>query len=98
MFFAEVSLPTKDMTKISTMHYDVFLKQLAQSLHINIQTLHQAFADAEIAINDYLNASTIRILKEKFDTYLLYHAIDVFGIGYMTVTNTVHPTKITNAA
>jgi len=35
-------------------------------------------------------------LKQKFDIYLLYNAIDVFGIGYQKVTNTLHPTKLTN--
>lgn len=94
--FEEISIQDNEITKISTMNYDDFIKQLSQSLNINIKTLHGAFIDTGININEYLNISTIRTLKQKFDIYLLYNAIDVFGIGYQTVTNTIHPTKLTN--
>ncbi|HNZ67661.1 MAG TPA: type III restriction-modification system endonuclease, partial [Planctomycetota bacterium] len=94
--FEEISIQDNEITKISTMKYDDFIKQLSQSLNINIKTLHNAFIKANININDYLNVSTIRTLKQKFDIYLLYNAIDVFGIGYQKVTNTLHPTKLTN--
>jgi len=94
--FEEISIQDNEITKISTMNYDDFIKQLSQSLNINIKTLHNAFIKANININDYLNVSTIRTLKQKFDIYLLYNAIDVFGIGYQKVTNTLHPTKLTN--
>lgn len=94
--FEEISIQDNEITKISTMKYDDFIKQLSQSLNINIKTLHNAFIKANININDYLNVSTIRTLKQKFDMYLLYNAIDVFGIEYQKVTNTLHPTKLTN--
>ncbi len=94
--FEEISIQDNEIIKISTMNYDDFIKQLSQSLNINIKTLHNAFIKANININDYLNVSTIRTLKQKFDIYLLYNAIDVFGIGYQKVTNTLHPTKLTN--
>jgi type III restriction enzyme len=95
--FEQISIQENEITKFSTMNYDDFLGQLSQNLTINIKTLHRAFIDAKIKINDYLNVSTMRILKQKFDMYLLYNAIDVFGIEYQKVTNTLHPTKITNA-
>ncbi len=95
--FEEISVQDNEITKISTMNYDDFIKQLSQSLNINIKTLHGAFIDTDININDFLNASTIRTLKQKFDMYLLYNAIDVFGIGYQKVTNTLHPTKLTSS-
>jgi len=95
--FEEISLQENEITKISTMKYDNFIKQLSQSLNINIKTLHGAFIDVGININDYLNASTVRTFKQKFDMYLLYNAIDVFGIGYQKVTNTLHPTKLTSS-
>ena len=95
--FEEISIQENEITKISTMQYDDFIKQLSQNLNINIKTLHSAFIDTEININDYLNVSTIRTLKQKFDMYLLYNAIDVFGIGYQKVTNTLHPTKLTSS-
>ena len=94
--FEEISIQDNEITKISTMNYDDFIKQLSQSLNINIKTLHNALIKANININDYLNVSTIRTLKQKFDIYLLYNAIDVFGIGYQKVTNTLHPTKLTD--
>ena len=95
--FEEISLQEDEITKISTMKYDDFLKQLSHSLTINIKTVHKAFIESQININEYLNISTIRILKQKFDTYLFYRAIDVFGIEYQKVTHTVHPTKLTNS-
>jgi type III restriction enzyme len=95
--FEEISIQENEITKISNINYNNFIKQLSQSLNINIKTIHRSFIDAGININDYLNFSTIRTLRQKFDMYLLYNAIDVFGIGYQTVTNTLHPTKLTNS-
>jgi type III restriction enzyme len=92
----EISIQDNEITKISTMNYDDFLKQLSNSLNINIKTLNQSFVESGININDYLNVSTIRTIKQKFDNYLMYKAMDVFEIGYQKVTNTLHPTKFTN--
>ncbi len=78
------------------MNYDEFLKQLSKILHINIKTLHKCFVDSKIEINRYLNQSTIRLFKQKFDNYLMYNVINQFGIEYQKVTNSIHPTKITN--
>ena len=94
--FEEILIQTNEISKISTMEYDDFLKQLSQSLAINIKTLHKAFIDAKININNFLNVSTMRILKQKFDMYLLYNAMGKFEIEYQKVVNTIHPTKITD--
>lgn len=81
---------------ISTMKYSDFIKELSQNLHINIKTLHQSIIDSGVAINTFLNTTTIRIIKEKFDHFLMAHAIDKFSIGYKKVSNTIHPTKLTD--
>jgi type III restriction enzyme len=92
----EIIIQDNDMIKISTMNYDDFLKQLAIMLNINIKTTHKSFIESDIDVNQFLNVSTIRLIKKKFDNYLMYNAIDKFGIEYLKVTNTIHPTKLTN--
>ena len=85
-----------EITPISTMKYSRFLKELAKSLNINIKTLHRSFIDANIGINKFLNIATVRIIKQKFENYLMYNAIDKFGIEYQKVSNEIHPTKFTD--
>ncbi len=63
---------------------------------INIKTLHQSFLQSEIDINKYLNITTVRIIKQKFENYLMFNAIDKFGIEYQKVSNEIHPTKLTD--
>ena len=85
-----------DIVPISTMKYSVFLKELTRILNINIKTLHQSFIASDIDINRFLNAATIRIIKQKFENYLMLNAIDKFGIEYQKVSNEIHPTKFTD--
>ena len=92
----EISVLDDELKPISTMKYSDFLKELSKSLNINLKTLHQSFIDSEIDINQYLNISTIRIIKGNFDNYLMYNAIDKFSIEYKKVSNSIHPTKITD--
>ncbi len=92
----ETSITDNETIPLVTMNYDEFLKQLSKILHINIKTLHKCFVDSKIEINRYLNQSTIRLFKQKFDNYLMYNVINQFGIEYQKVTNSIHPTKITN--
>ncbi len=92
----ETSISDSDLTAMVTMPYDKFLKQLAKALHINMKTLHNAFVDLHIPINQYLNQTTIRSFKQKFNNYLMHQAINDFGIAYQQVTNAIHPTKLTN--
>jgi type III restriction enzyme len=81
---------------MTTMTYSTFLKELAKSLNINLKTIHESFKASEVNVNRYLNAFTIRILKQKFEEYLLYNAIDKFGIEYKKITSSIHPTSLTN--
>jgi len=81
---------------VATMKYGKFLKELSRQLNINLKTLHQAFVEAKIDINKYLNLATIRIIKQKFNDYLMLNAFDKFTIEYRKVSNTVHPTKFTS--
>jgi type III restriction enzyme len=78
------------------MKYDVFLLELSKTISVNLKTLHQCFIDSKIEINDYLNISTIRVVKQNFDNYLMYKAFSKFQIEYQSVSSSIHPTKITD--
>jgi len=92
----EIAIYGNDVKTISTMQYDEFLKQLSEVLNINLKTLHQCFVKTKIEINKYLNQTTIRLFKQKFDNYLMYKALSKFQIEYQRVTSSIHPTKFTN--
>ncbi|MFA9370718.1 MAG: type III restriction-modification system endonuclease [Labilibaculum antarcticum] len=93
----EISVLDNDVTPISTMKYSEFLKELSKTLNINLKTIHQSFVDSELEINKYLNTSTIRIIKQNFNNFLMYNAIDKFSIEYKKVSNSIHPTKLTDS-
>lgn len=93
----EVSIFDDEITPLSTMLYSDFIKELAKVLSINLKTIHQALVDADIEIDKYLNVSTIRIIKQNFNEYLMHNAIDKFSIGYQKVNNSIHPTKLTDS-
>lgn len=92
----ENSVLDDDIVPVSTMKYAEFIKELALKLNLNLKTLHSAMKESDINIEQYLNVSTLRILKQNFEQYLMYNAIDKFSIGYKTVTNSIHPTKLTD--
>lgn len=81
---------------ISLMKYSDFLKELSKMLNINIATLHQSIIDAETDINKYLNQTTLRIIKQNFDFFLMTQAFDKYSIEYKKVSNSIHPTKLTD--
>ena len=81
---------------ISTMKYSNFLKELSKMLNINIKTVHESIIDSETDINTFLNTTTLRIIKQSFDYYLMANAIDKFSIEYKKVSNNIHPTKLTD--
>jgi len=85
-----------EIIPLSTMKYEDFLKQISSALNINLKTIHECFIDANIDISKYLNQSTLRIFKQKFDNYLMYKALNKFSIEYQKVKSAVHPTKITD--
>ncbi|MCF6279398.1 MAG: type III restriction-modification system endonuclease [Flavobacteriaceae bacterium] len=92
----EQAIYGNEITPISTMKYSDFLKELAKVLNINIKTLNSSFIDSDVDINKFLNIATVRIIKQKFENYLMYNAIDKFGIEYQKVSNEIHPTKFTD--
>ena len=81
---------------ISLMKYSDFLKELSKKLNIKITTLHQSIIDAGTDINIFLNHSTLRIIKQNFDFYLMSQAFDKYSIEYKRVSNSIHPTKLTD--
>jgi len=89
---------TTEMIPIVTMSYHKFLKELAKAIKANPQTLHEVFKELkeEFNINDFLNATTIRIIKHGFDNFMFYKSIDKFEITYQKIEHSVHPTKLTN--
>lgn len=90
------SIYNRKMATLSTMKYSDFLKELSKILNINITTLHQSIIDSGTEINKHLNQTTLRIIKEKFDHFLMANAIDKFSIEYKKVSNKIHPTKLTD--
>jgi len=93
----EYIVNSKDILQLSTMNYSDFIKNLSESLKVNIKTLHQSIVESWIEINDFLNSTTIRLIKQKFDNYLMYNAISRFSIEYKKVWNSIHPTKLTDS-
>jgi len=90
------SIYNRKTTTISIMKYSDFLKELSKILNININTLHQSIIDSGTDINKYLNQTTLRVIKQNFDYFLMANAIDKFSIEYKKVSNNIHPTKLTN--
>jgi len=92
----EIFVLDNEMTPVSIMKYSEFLKELSKALNINLKTINQSFMASKIKINQYLNPTTIRIIKQNFDNFLMYNAIDKFSIEYQKVSNSIHPTKLTD--
>lgn len=90
------SVYNRKTATISIMKYSDFLKELSKMLNINIATLHQSIIDAETDINKYLNQTTLRIIKQNFDFFLMTQAFDKYSIEYKKVSNSIHPTKLTD--
>lgn len=90
------SVYNRKTANISIMKYSDFLKELSKMLNINIATLHQSIIDAGTDINKYLNQTTLRIIKQNFDFFLMTQAFDKYSIEYKKVSNSIHPTKLTD--
>lgn len=92
----------EEVLPIQTMTYGEFLHELAISLKVNRNTLHQVFlqllqsADKHLDINQYLSQSTIRSIRSGFNDYLLKQSFQSYQIGLTDVSNTVHPTVFTD--
>ena len=98
--YVEEKAITEKIDNIKTMKYGEFIKNLALELKFNVNTLHEAFkellAEGVLDINQYLNPSTIRVMKHGFNNYLLQIAFTKFQIEYKKVRSSVHPTKLTD--
>lgn len=90
------SVYNRKTATISILKYSDFLKELSKMLNINIATLHQSIIDSETDINKYLNQTTLRIIKQNFDFFLMTQAFDKYSIEYKKVSNSIHPTKLTD--
>ncbi len=90
------SVYSRKTATISTMKYSDFLKELSKLLNINIKTLNQSIIDSGTDINQFLNPTTLRVIKQNFDHFLMANAIDIFSIEYKKVSNNIHPTKLTD--
>ena len=85
-----------DLAKISTMSYSDFLKQLSKELIVNMATLNEAIKVSKLNINEYLNPTSIRIIRQEFEYYLMANALDKFSIEYNKISNEIHPTVLTD--
>ena len=69
----------EEVLPIQTMTYGEFLHELAISLKVNRNTLHQVFiellqsTDKHLDINQYLSQSTIRSIRSGFNDYFFVH-------------------------
>ena len=92
----------EEILPIQTMTYGEFLHDLAISLKVNRNTLHQVFIELlqskekHLDINQYLSQSTIRSIRSGFNDYLLKQSFHSYQIGLTDVSNTVHPTVFTD--
>lgn len=92
----------EEILPIQTMTYGEFLNELAISLKVNRNTLHQVFFELlqsktkHLNINEYLSQSTIRSIRGGFNDYLLKQSFHSYQIGLTDVSNTVHPTVFTD--
>lgn len=93
----------EEILPIQTMTYGEFLHELAISLKVNKNTLHQVFlellqsTEKYLDINQYLSQSTIRSIRSGFNDYLLKQSFHTYQIGLTEVSNTVHPTVFTDS-
>lgn len=93
----ESSLDSYDSSFVlKTLSYSDFIKQLAGTLNINLKTIHNSIKESGIVIDVFLNPRSIRVLKDRFNYFLMANAISNFGIEYKKVSNQIHPTKLTN--
>jgi type III restriction enzyme len=93
----ETSILDSQITPVSVMRYSDFLRDLSKALSMNLKTVHQAIAASGIDINTFLSPTTIRIIRQQFNGYLMHKAFTKFNIAYREVSSTIHPTKFTNA-
>lgn len=83
------------------MNYTTFLRSVAEAVALKGSTVHSVFVELGthgFRIERYMNAATIRKLRVGFNDYLMQHAFGKFEVGFKKTKNSVHPTKLTDAA
>ena len=97
MSVVNISSVEDKIEPIKTLTYKDFLVKLSDVICARLDTLYIAFKKCEeVDIKNYLNLSTIYVLKNEFNRYLLENAINKFSIPYKKVESSVHPTKFTD--
>ena len=97
MSVVNISSVEDKIEPINTLIYKEFLVKLSDVICARLDTLYIAFKKCkEVDIKNYLNLSTIYVLKNEFNRYLLENAISKFSISYKKVESSVHPTKFTD--
>ncbi len=92
----EISTIKAERVHIPLMEYREFIQDLAKSINVNLITLHRAIISSGLDIKPALNRMTIRRLSSRFNDYLMSRAFDRFTIDYHRVSNSIHPTKLTD--
>lgn len=84
------------------MGYQAFITTLSKETALGIAMLHMVFcellSDKKLDINPYMSLVTIREIKQGFNEYLMAHVFGKFTVSYRHTSNSVHPTKLTNAS
>lgn len=83
------------------MGYQTFITTLAKETALSITMLHQVFSEllreGELNINPYMSLPTIREIKTGFNEYLLANVFGKYQIGYQKISNSIHPTALTDS-
>lgn len=84
------------------MGYQAFITMLSKETALGITMLHEVFgellASKKLDINPYMSLVTIREIKKGFNEYLMAHVFGKYTVSYRHTSNSVHPTRLTNAS
>jgi type III restriction enzyme len=84
------------------MGYQAFVTALSKETALGIAMLHEVFgellAGKQLDINPYMSLVTIREIRKGFNEYLMAHVFGKFTVSYRHTSNSVHPTRLTNAS
>ncbi len=84
------------------MGYQAFIIALSKETALGIVMLHEVFVELlkgkQLDINPYMSLVTIREIKKGFNEYLMAHVFGKFTVGYRHTSNSVHPTRLTQAS
>lgn len=100
-YHVEHSVKTEIMP-FKMMGYQTFLTALSKKTALGISMLHEVFAELltskQLDINPYMSLVAIREIEKGFNEYLMAHVFGKFTVSYRHTSNSVHPTRLTNAS